>query len=135
MEQATLGNHIIVEFYDCKITSLSDVSKVEKAMIEAAKEAGATVVGSNFHQFNPYGVSGVVIIAESHLTIHTWPEYGYAAVDLFTCGDTVDNWKAFDYLKNFLGSSSVSSVEMKRGNLRDIRGNVRNNIKGNASNE
>ncbi len=68
-------------------------------MRQAAEEAGATIVDSSFHRFLPHGISGVVVIAESHLAIHTWPEYGYAAIDLFTCGDEVNPWKAFEFLR------------------------------------
>ena len=87
-----LGRHILVEFSNCKADVLSDVSAIEEAMVKAAQVAGATVINSTFHHFSPYGVSGVVVIQESHLAIHTWPEFKYAAVDLFTCGDTVDPW-------------------------------------------
>ena len=93
---------------------------IEQHLNQAADKAGATVVSSAFHAFNPYGVSGVVVIAESHLTIHTWPEYGYAAVDIFTCGDSVDPWKAFEYLKERLGSTHFSTIEMKRGQLKVV---------------
>lgn len=86
-------------------------------MTEAAVVCGATVVQKNFHHFSPYGVSGVVIIAESHLAIHTWPEYGYAAVDLFTCGATCDPKAAYDYLQEALGAGSAFYSELKRGLL------------------
>ena len=65
---------------------LTDSDLIKHALVDAATEAGAHVVETVFHKFNPYGLSGVVVIAESHITIHTWPEYGYAAVDVFTCG-------------------------------------------------
>ena len=87
-----LGRHILVEFFGCEPQVMNDVAKIETAMVDAAAKAGATVINSTFHHFSPYGVSGVVVIQESHLAIHTWPEYGYAAVDLFTCGDSVDPW-------------------------------------------
>jgi spermidine synthase len=83
-------------------------------MVDAALKAGATVINSTFHHFSPYGVSGVVVIQESHLAIHTWPEYGYAAVDLFTCGE-MDAWISFDYLKECFGAKNYSALEMKRG--------------------
>ncbi|MGC9325413.1 MAG: adenosylmethionine decarboxylase [Desulfomonilia bacterium] len=112
-----LGIHILAEYYDCRKDVLKDTGKIEAWLNTAAERSGATVVSSAFHTFNPYGVSGVVVIAESHLSIHTWPEYGYAAVDIFTCGDTVEPWKAFSYLKEKLGSSHFSTIEMKRGQL------------------
>lgn len=84
-------------------------------MVEAAIACGATVVQKDFHHFSPFGVSGVVVIAESHLAIHTWPEYGYAAVDLFTCGSSCDPKVAYDYLRDKLGSGSGFYSELKRG--------------------
>lgn len=109
-----LGRHILVEFTGCNADTLNDVSKIEKAMVQAAQIAGATVINSNFHHFSPWGVSGVVVIQESHLAIHTWPEYRYAAVDLFTCGDTVDPWVSFEFLKKAF-EANYSALEMKRG--------------------
>lgn len=112
---SALGTHILVEFLGCKPEHLNDVPLIEKSMVKAASTAGATVINSTFHHFSPYGVSGVVVIQESHLAIHCWPEYQYAAVDLFTCGDTVDPWISFDYLKKALGAQNYSALEMKRG--------------------
>lgn len=111
---SALGNHILVEFMRCEPEIMNDVSGIERDMVEAARKAGATVINSTFHHFSPYGVSGVVVIEESHLAIHTWPEYGYAAVDLFTCGE-MDAWISFDYLKDCFKSASYSAIEMKRG--------------------
>ena len=111
---SALGNHILVEFMRCEPNIMNDVSRIERDMVEAARKAGATVINSTFHHFSPYGVSGVVVIEESHLAIHTWPEYGYAAVDLFTCGE-MDAWISFDYLKECFKSASYSAIEMKRG--------------------
>jgi len=121
MEMDALGVHILAEYYGCNNDILNDRDKIEQYLNEAAKIAGATVVASAFHNFNPYGVSGVVVIAESHLSIHTWPEYGYAAVDIFTCGNTVDPWKAYTYLKDKLMSSDFSTMEMKRGLLGTVK--------------
>ena len=85
VEEVNLGQHVLAEFFECDPNILNSIDKVEKYMVDAALECGATIVQKCFHMFNPYGVSGVVIISESHLAIHTWPELGYAAVDLFTC--------------------------------------------------
>lgn len=120
-----LGKHILVEFYGCNPEKLKNTKVLQKEFENAADMSGATVVDSTFHTFSPYGVSGVVVIAESHLTIHTWPEYGYAAVDLFTCGDTVEPWTAFSHLKSVLESQNTSTIEMKRGQLNDIEGQLR----------
>jgi len=110
-----LGRQILVEYYDCDQSKINDVSFVETSLIQAAKESKATLISHNFHKFSPYGVSGVVVIAESHIAIHTWPEYNYAAVDIFTCGDTIDPWIIQEHLKEQFQSKNVSSMEMKRG--------------------
>lgn len=113
----SLGHQIIAEFYDCNRDSLNNVDFIRTAMVTAAEKAGATIVTETFHHFSPHGVSGAVIIAESHLSIHTWPEYGYAAVDLFTCGDTVSSTRAFNDLRESLESTQVSTMEMHRGQV------------------
>jgi len=118
-----LGRQIVVEYYGCNPETLNDVAFIKRAMRSAALASKATIVQEAFHLFNPHGVSGVIVIAESHLTIHTWPEYGYAAVDLFTCGDDVNPDAAFQYLKEALAATTFSAMEMKRGIL-NMSGNV-----------
>jgi S-adenosylmethionine decarboxylase proenzyme len=118
-----LGRQIVVEYYGCTTDILNDVAFIKRAMRDAAILSGATVVQEAFHLFNPHGVSGVVVIAESHLAIHTWPEYGYAAVDLFTCGEDVSPDIAFEHLKEELGASTFTAFEMKRGIL-DMSGGI-----------
>lgn len=110
-----LGKQILVEFYDCDQAKLNDVSFIENSLISATKASNATIISHNFHKFSPYGVSGVVVIAESHVAIHTWPEYNYAAVDIFTCGDTIEPWTIQEKLKELFESKNISSMEMKRG--------------------
>src|SRR5678816_1870373 len=90
-------------------------------MVEAAKRAQATIVDVVFHEFNPFGISGVVVIAESHLAIHTWPEYRYAAVDVFSCGEVLQPQVAADYLVEQLGAARASVVELQRGIFLDAR--------------
>ena len=114
-KQVHLGQHVLAEFFECDPNILNNVSIIEKLMVEAALECGATIVQKCFHMFNPYGVSGVVIIAESHLAIHTWPELGYAAVDLFTCGDKCDPKVSYEYLRRSFNSNNASYKELKRG--------------------
>ena len=112
-----LGRHLLIELQDCNKELLDDPDFIRDAMITAAVECGAVVLGDSFHQFNPQGVSGVVVIAESHLSIHTWPEYGYAAVDIFTCGTAVVPEKAAEVLIEKLGAKNHSSTEIQRGIL------------------
>lgn len=115
-----LGQQLLVELYNCDPDVLNDVNAIENHMEQAAEAAGATIVEKTFHHFSPHGVSGVVVIAESHLAIHTWPEYGYAAVDLFTCGSTILPEPCFEYLKAALKSTNYSVTEMKRGILSNV---------------
>ena len=110
-----LGRQILIEFYDCHIETLRDRNRIRQYMLEAARYAGATVISDTFHHFKPDGISGVVVIAESHISIHTWPEHRYAAVDVFTCGDSVDPWSVPRYLQEKLQAENVSSMEIKRG--------------------
>lgn len=116
MSGKALGKHILIEFYGCSPEVLNDVASIERAMIKAAKEARATIINTNFHRFSPHGISGVVIIQESHLTIHTWPEHAYASVDIFTCGETVDPWAAYHSLKSSLHATTDEVMEIDRGN-------------------
>ena len=110
-----LGRHLLLELKDCDSEVLNDLGFLKGILTTAANEAGATVLGDSFHQFSPQGVSGVVIIAESHLFIHTWPECGYAAVDIFTCGDSVEPDKAAQKLVGDLKAKSHSVLEIQRG--------------------
>ena len=94
---------------------LTDVDAVADMMERAALEANATPIEKAFHRFQPQGVSGVVVIQESHLSIHTWPETGYAAMDFYTCGDHTDPWAACDYAARILGATNMRTTEVKRG--------------------
>jgi S-adenosylmethionine decarboxylase len=112
-----LGRHLLVELHDCDREALDNLDLIRDVMIKAAVDCGAVVLGSSFHRFSPQGVSGVVVIAESHISIHTWPEFGYAAVDVFTCGTTVNPEKAAEVLIEKLGSKNHSTREIPRGVL------------------
>lgn len=107
-----LGRQMTVEFYDCSPAALADAAVMEKVFLDAAHQSGATVIESRFHQFVPQGVSGVVVISESHFAVHAWPEHEYAAVDLFTCGESVDFDKAIEVIAQGIGSKEqiVSSL-------------------------
>jgi S-adenosylmethionine decarboxylase len=107
----------LVELKDCNPALLRNLEEVRDALVSAARKAKATIVDISFHQFSPFGISGMVVIAESHLSVHTWPEYGYAAVDIFTCGDVIKPEVAASYLITRFESKSPSIVEVKRGIL------------------
>ncbi len=107
-----------VEFCGCDPRTISDPAKVEAAFLDAARYSGAHVVNWSFHRFNPQGVSGFVIISESHFSIHAWPEHDYAAVDIFTCGSSVSHDKAVSRLKELLGArEAIISSDMCRGTV------------------
>jgi S-adenosylmethionine decarboxylase len=105
----------VCELSGCDPTLLSDVHGIQSMMISAAQAARATVMESAFHRFEPQGVSGTVILAESHLSIHTWPEKGYAAMDFYTCGDHTDPWLACELAAEILTAKSVLTTELTRG--------------------
>lgn len=110
-----LSKHLLVDLYGCPADLLNDITALETVMIEAAQCAGATVINSMFHHFSPFGVSGVVVIQESHLTIHTWPEQGFAAIDLFTCGTQTKPRRALIHLKRALQSTRIEVRQFRRG--------------------
>ncbi len=114
MSQA-LGRHVLLEFFGCAPETLSRVNYVKDALLNSARISNAKIVDTLFHQFLPYGVSGVVVIEESHFTIHTWPEHGYAAIDLFTCSNDVDVENAVEYLRSTLQPENVERIEVDRG--------------------
>jgi S-adenosylmethionine decarboxylase proenzyme len=117
MGMQSLGRHLLGEFHGCDRELLDRSEHIRSELLAAVACAGATPIQDFVHTFTPHGVTGIVVIAESHFAIHTWPEYGFAAVDLFTCGDTVDPWSAFEHLAKGLRATTHSVVEMRRGLL------------------
>lgn len=115
-----LGTQWTAELYGCDPALLDDERAISDLMLAAADVARATIVDSRFHRFSPHGVSGVVIIAESHIAIHTWPEHGYAALDVFTCGDCLRTDAAFGFLADRLRATRVASARTQRGDPRRI---------------
>tara|TARA_B100000749_G_C17997080_1_gene289715 strand:- start:130 stop:477 length:348 start_codon:yes stop_codon:yes gene_type:complete len=109
-----------LELKNCNRNLLDDLPYIRDSLLEAANKTGATVIGQSFHQFSPQGVTGVLAIAESHICIHTWPEYGYAAVDIFTCGEGFQPRKAADLVVRSLQSEEHSITEIKRGILPEL---------------
>ena len=115
-----LGIHLIQELKQCDSNLLNDLNYVRDSMIQAAEVVGATIIDETFHQFSPVGVTGVVAIAESHLTIHTWPEYSYAAVDIFSCSERFQPQKAALFLKDKFHAAESSTTELARGVLTEL---------------
>jgi len=110
-----LGIQLLAEIWECNEDKLNDMQCLEEMMTRAANKAGAEIRKVVFHRFEPQGISGVVVISESHLTIHTWPELGYAAVDVFTCGEKVNPWDACNYLTEKFNARHMTATEVKRG--------------------
>jgi len=116
-----LGRHLLLELKDCNREVLNDLDFLKDCLRDTAEKIGATVVNECYYQFTPHGISGVVIIAESHLCIHTWPEHNYAAVDIFTCGDSIKPEHAVKPLVERLGARDSSFIELRRGILQNNR--------------
>ena len=110
-----VGKHCILELYDCNKLKLNDEACISTTLTVAAKLSGATLLNLITHRFEPYGVTGLALLAESHMSIHTWPENGYAAVDVFTCGDHTMPEKACEIMNLELqaGSNSLKSFNRK----------------------
>lgn len=111
----TMGRHVIAELWNCNVEKLNNLKLIEKIMVNAALESGAEIREVAFHKFAPMGVSGVVIISESHLTIHSFPEHGYASIDVYTCGDTIDPNIAAKFITKQLEATRCESIEVARG--------------------
>jgi S-adenosylmethionine decarboxylase len=111
----TMGRHVISELWGCDIDKLNDIKYIEETLVNAALIAGAEVREVAFHKFAPQGVSGVVIISESHLTIHSFPEHGYASIDVYTCGNIIDPNVASEIISKALGATTRENIELPRG--------------------
>jgi len=118
-----LGRHFLAEFYNCSGETLNDEKKIAEIMTKAVEASNATIIKPFFHKFSPQGVSGIIVIAESHLAIHTWPEFNFAAVDLFSCGD-FDFTEALRFIRDNINAEKYSILSIKRGINVDSSSNV-----------
>ncbi len=112
---SSIGHHYIVEASGCDPKTIGSVERVQQILVKAAEIAGAHVWSISFSKFPPSGVSGVVVISESHISTHTWPEVGYAALDIYTCGSHVRPEKAVIYAVEAFGAASSHITEITRG--------------------
>ena len=112
-----LGTHLLLDLQDCDAELLDDLDHIREVVTRAAHEAGATVVGHIFHRFDPVGVTGIVAIAESHVSIHTWPEFSYAAADIFTCGNDLHPYRAAELIIEWLRCERPTVTEVARGQV------------------
>ncbi|MBI4177540.1 MAG: adenosylmethionine decarboxylase [Candidatus Aenigmarchaeota archaeon] len=115
MKVKAVGSHLIAEFIDCGFGVLNDEKRIKEAMLNASAAAGFTVLDVSVKKFDPQGVTAILLLSESHFSIHTWPELGYAAVDMFTCSKTCDPNEAFKVLVNYLKPKRYSTKEILRG--------------------
>jgi S-adenosylmethionine decarboxylase proenzyme len=120
----SLLNLVLIDLYECDHESLIDQDLIKEGMIKAAELMGAEVIGHSFHTFKPWGVSGTVTIAESHLAVHTWPEFNFAAVTFETCGHHMDHPRAYRYLVQFFGAKNPKMTLQKRGFMDSPEGEI-----------
>lgn len=110
-----LGRHLLLELYKCPVDILNDIQKIQDILVNVVEQINVTLISKSFHHFSPYGVSGVVVIAESHITIHTWPEHRYAAIDVFTCDKTIDYNLVESLLVEKFNATSHDAKTIPRG--------------------
>ena len=123
-----IGKHCILELYECDTGKLNDEAFIRTTLTTAAKSAGATLINLITHHFEPQGVTGLALLAESHISIHTWPESGYAAVDVFTCGDHTMPERACKFLGDELSAKKHSLRTLERETLSTLTNNLREPI-------
>ncbi len=114
-----LGRHVLIELWECN-PLINQPESVQSAICQGVREIGATLLNIYVHQFSPQGVTGVATLAESHLALHSWPEHGYLAADVFTCGDQVDPLALVDVLKQWFEPGFVEVKELKRGRRPEV---------------
>ena len=114
IKSQVLGHHFLIDFLSCDVEVINNLKKIKEHLIKAAQLAEATIVSDTFHMFSPQGVSGVVVIAESHMAIHTWPEFSCVAVDIFTCSEKMDTQKAIDYLAKAFQAKKIKIQKIER---------------------
>ncbi len=111
----TRGEHYIVEASGCDPEIIGNVKLMQEILVNAAREANAEIWAVSFNRFPPNGVSGVIVISESHLSVHTWPEFGYVAMDIYTCGESTEPEKAVKYAVEKFKAKHVHITEITRG--------------------
>lgn len=111
-----VGKHAIIDINDCKV-NIDDLELIKKILLDSAKEASLNVVDIVFHEFEPIGISGVVVLAESHIAVHTWPEYNFVAADAFTCGTTMDPKVVLEIIAKKLNSNNYKIKDFNRGEI------------------
>lgn len=119
---STYGDHYLVDLHGCDATLIATVEPTQQALLSAATRCGSTIIEHHFHQFSPHGVSGVILIAESHFSVHTWPEENFVAVDVFTSGQVMKPEVAIEILEEAFRAERVDTLVVTRGSLVTDRG-------------
>ncbi|MCD6283939.1 adenosylmethionine decarboxylase [bacterium] len=107
------GRHIILDLWGARFTN--NERKIKQVLKEAVSVAKSTLISIQTHKYSPHGFSAIALVSESHISIHTWPEYKYIAIDIFTCGEKTDPYAAVNVFKNTFKPKKVEIVEIKRG--------------------
>ena len=111
-----VGRHAVADIYDCKC-NIDDLELIKTILLLSAKEANLHVVDVVFHKFEPVGISGVVVLSESHITIHTWPEHNFVATDAFTCGSKMNPKEVLNIIAKKLNSNNYEIKDFNRGEI------------------
>ena len=118
----TVGAHVLADFWGCQFEKLDDADQLMNSLRQAAKSAKMTILGEESYKFDPQGFTGLLLLSESHISIHTYPERGYAAIDVYTCGGGMTQ-KAIDFLKEVLKPTHVQEMQVRRG-MPDVKFNI-----------
>jgi S-adenosylmethionine decarboxylase proenzyme len=109
------GSHYILDFFGCNPEQLDSMNFWREELPASAKAAGMEILHDNFHQFNPHGITGFLLLSTSHISFHTWPEYGYVACDVFSCSSDDFTRKAVDHLKSKISHKKCTLKKVERG--------------------
>ena len=119
--QNYLATHTLIDLDECDPSLLDNLEYVRLSLIEASTEAKATILSDKFHKFDPIGVTGFVTLAESHISVHTWPEYAFATVDILSCGNSMDPVIATKYIISKFKCAKASIKKYKRGEVKNFK--------------
>jgi S-adenosylmethionine decarboxylase len=110
-----VGRHFFADYYGCTFESLNDAPRLRAVLLDTVARSGATILSDHFEVFSPHGVTGVIVVAESHVALHTWPEHGFMAIDYFTCSERLDARLTFDLIARELRAERYDTREVVRG--------------------
>lgn len=118
----SIGRHLLIELWACDHEALADEALIKRTLAEGTAACGGVLLRLTSYKFTPGGVTAAAVISKSHIAIHTWPEFGYAAVDIFTCGDDSNPYAVVPIFERALGAGTVETVEVPRGVGRSLAG-------------